>query len=225
MSKHLIKIDNPQHCALSVAHAGLDNQYCEAGEVVAIDWHPSSGWGLQEAHYTDEDGNVVSIDLSIREFTMPAKAIVVSGTAKRFVIQDWTEGANPTTGEILEVGTNGEPTPSGVKVSEVVATVVDVEDADAAITPADNTIYNCGELTSLDLVLPEGYGIDFLAQINFSSGATATQLSDEGDINWLGDDIDASGMFVPATSKRYVIMLYPDGVDMRGVVSGTTPLT
>ena len=90
MSKHLIKIDNPQHCAISVAHAGLDNQYCEAGEVVAIDWQPSSGWGLQEAHYTDEDGNVVAIDLSVREFTMPAKAIVVSGTAKRFVSEDWT---------------------------------------------------------------------------------------------------------------------------------------
>lgn len=96
MSKHLIKIDNPQHCALSVAHAGLDNQYCESGEVVAIDWHPSAGWGLQEAHYTDEDGNVVSIDLSVREFTMPAKAIVVSGTAKRFVIQDWTQGTGTT---------------------------------------------------------------------------------------------------------------------------------
>ena len=57
MSKHLIKIDNPHHCAMSVAHAGKDNQYCESGEVVAIYWQPSSGWGLQEAHYTDEDGN------------------------------------------------------------------------------------------------------------------------------------------------------------------------
>ena len=97
MSKHLIKIDNPQHCAISVAHAGLDNQYCEAGEVVAIDWQPSSGWGLQEAHYTDEDGNVVAIDLSVREFTMPAKAIVVSATAKRFVIEDWTKGIGKNT--------------------------------------------------------------------------------------------------------------------------------
>ena len=95
MSKHLIKIENPKHCAISVAHEGLDNQYCESGEVVAIDWQPSSGWGLEEAHYTDEDGNVVSIDLSLREFTMPAKAIVVSGTAKRFFAQDWTTGDVP----------------------------------------------------------------------------------------------------------------------------------
>ena len=89
MSKHLIKIDNPQHCAMSVAHAGKDNQYCEAGEVVAIDWQPSAGWGLQEAHYTDEDGNVVDIDLTLREFTMPAKAVTIGGTAKRFVLPDW----------------------------------------------------------------------------------------------------------------------------------------
>ena len=225
MSKHLIKIESTPHGVLGVRHAGRDQQYCEAGELVTIEWQPDAKWGLQEAHYTDEDGTVVPIDITTKSFTMPAKAITVGGTFKRFVIQDWTEGTNPTTGDILEVGTNGEPTPSGVKVSDVATTVVEVEDADAAITPADNTIYNCGELTSLDLVLPEGYGVDYLAQINFSSGATATQLSDEGDINWLGDDIDASGMFVPATSKRYVIMLYPDGVDMRGVVSGTTPLT
>lgn len=223
--KHFVKIQNPLHVAMCARVDGESIGQIEAGVTVRLDWMPSSGWGLQEAHYTDDQDQVVQIDLDTREFTMPDYDIVIEGTAKRFVIQDWTEGVNPTTGDILEVGANGEPTPSGVKVSEVVATVVDVEDADAAITPADNTIYNCGELTSLDLVLPEGYGIDFLAQINFSSGATATQLSDEGDINWLGDDIDGSGMFVPATSKRYVIMLYPDGVDMRGVVIGTTPLT
>lgn len=213
------------HGTISWAHDGKDDQYCEAGETVVIDWQPDAKWGLQEAHYTDEDGNVVPIDITTKSFTMPAKAIIIGGTFKRFVIQDWTEGTNPSIGDILALGENGEPTPSGVKVSDVATTVVEVEDADAAITPADNTIYNCGELTSLDLVLPEGYGVDYLAQINFSSGATATQLSDEGDINWLGDDIDVSGMFVPATSKRYVIMLYTDGVDMRGVVSGTTPLT
>ena len=96
MSKHLIKIDTPQHVAMSVVHEGKDKQYAEAGETVAIDWQPSSGWGLQEAHYIDEDGNIVPIDLTTREFTMPAKAITISGTAKRFVIQDWTQGTATT---------------------------------------------------------------------------------------------------------------------------------
>lgn len=122
MAKHLIKIENPQHCALSVAHAGLDNQYCESGEVVAIDWQPSSGWGLEEAHYTDEDGNVVSIDLSIREFTMPAKAITVSGTAKRFVASDWKGNFEVPAGEEYAVvtsdGIGGMQTVDDFKVEE-----------------------------------------------------------------------------------------------------------
>lgn len=112
MAKHLIKIDNPQHCALSVAHAGLDNQYCESGEVVAIDWQPSSGWGLQEAHYTDSDGNVVSIDLSLREFTMPNKAIVVSGTAKRFLLQQWTTNNPISRDNVMIMDANGSPSAS-----------------------------------------------------------------------------------------------------------------
>lgn len=93
MSKHLIKReDNIMHGTISWVHDGKDNQYCEAGEVVAIDWQPSAGWGLQEAHYTDEDGTVVPIDIEVREFTMPAKAIVIGATFKRFVAQDWTQG-------------------------------------------------------------------------------------------------------------------------------------
>lgn len=225
MAKYKINYQSTPHGAISWKHEGRDDQYCEAGEEVVIRWQPSAGWGLQEAHYTDGGGNVTPIDIESRTFTMPAKDITISGTFKRFVLGDWTEGANPSTGDLLEIGPNGEAIPSGVQPADVVATVVDVEDSDAEITPEDNTIYNCGELASLDLVLPEAYGLGYLAQINFSSGATATQLTDEGDINWIGDDVDNSGMFVPDTGKRYVVMLYTDGVDIRGVVQATTPLT
>lgn len=120
MSKHLIKIDNPQHCALSVAHAGKDNQYCEAGEVVAIDWQPSAGWGLQEAHYTDEDGNVVDIDLSLREFTMPAKSVTIGGTAKRFVLPDWTGDKENEANNVLDWLTAGDITPKSDDPNEIV---------------------------------------------------------------------------------------------------------
>ena len=120
MSKHLIKIDNPQHCAISVAHAGKDNQYCEAGEVVAIDWQPSAGWGLQEAHYTDEDGNVVAIDLSVREFTMPAKAITIGGTAKRFVLPDWTGDQENDANNVFDWLTAGDITPKSDEPTEIV---------------------------------------------------------------------------------------------------------
>ena len=89
--KHLIKFAPVANVAMSVQHKGNDQQYCEAGETVRLNWQPSSGWGLAGAHYTDEDGNVVDIDLSTREFTMPAKAITIGGTAKRFQASDWKD--------------------------------------------------------------------------------------------------------------------------------------
>ena len=96
--KHLIKIESTPHGVLGVRHAGLDQQYCEAGEQVILKWQPDAKWGLQEAHYTDGDGNVTPIDLTPVKvdgrdavvFTMPAANITIGGTFKRFVIEDWT---------------------------------------------------------------------------------------------------------------------------------------
>ncbi len=98
MSKHLIKIESTPHGVLGVRHAGRDQQYCEAGEQVILKWQPDAKWGLQEAHYTDGDGNVTPIDLTrvkvngkyVVVFTMPDANITVGGTFKRFVIEDWT---------------------------------------------------------------------------------------------------------------------------------------
>ena len=86
--KHLIKIEPTAHGVLGMRHAGRDQQYCEAGELVIIEWQPDAGWGLQEAHYTDKDGNVTAIGGG--SFTMPDKEITIGGTFKRFVLEDWT---------------------------------------------------------------------------------------------------------------------------------------
>ena len=96
--KHLIKIDSTPHGILGVRHTGLDNQYCEAGELVILEWQPDAKWGLQEAHYTDGNGNVTVIDLTrtkvdgvnVVAFVMPDKDITIGGTFKRFAIEDWT---------------------------------------------------------------------------------------------------------------------------------------
>lgn len=96
--KHLIKIESTPHGVLGVRHAGLDKQYCEAGELVILEWQPDAKWGLQEAHYTDGGGNVTAIDLTrvkvdgvnVVAFVMPNKNITIGGTFKRFVIEDWT---------------------------------------------------------------------------------------------------------------------------------------
>lgn len=98
MSKHLIKIESTPHGVLGVRHAGLDQQYCEAGEQVILKWQPDAKWGLQEAYYTDGDGNVTAIDLTpvkvdgkdVVVFTMPNANIIVGGTFKRYAIEDWT---------------------------------------------------------------------------------------------------------------------------------------
>ena len=96
--KHLIKIESTPHGVLGVRHVGKDQQYCEAGEQVILKWQPDAKWGLQEAHYIDNDGNVTAIDLTrvkvdgvnIVAFVMPDKDITIGGTFKRFVIEDWT---------------------------------------------------------------------------------------------------------------------------------------
>ncbi len=103
--KHLIKIETPEHGVLSVRHAGRDSQYSEAGETIILDWQPDPKWGLQEAHYTDEGGNVTAIDLTpqtiegrkVVAFTMPDSAITIGATFKRFVIEDWTGKGAPFT--------------------------------------------------------------------------------------------------------------------------------
>lgn len=86
--KHLIKIESVAHGVLGVRHAGLDQQYCEAGEQVILEWQPDAKWGLQEAHYTDGDNNLTAIEGG--KFTMPNKDITIGGTFKRFVLDDWT---------------------------------------------------------------------------------------------------------------------------------------
>lgn len=134
--KHLIIIETPEHGVLSVQHAGRDSQYSEAGETIILDWQPDPKWGLQEAHYTDEGGNVTAIDLTpqtiegreVVAFTMPDSAITIGATFKRFVIEDWTEGTNPSEGAVLVVGNNGEPLP------------VPVDDLANQIAEGDNEI-------------------------------------------------------------------------------------
>ena len=95
MAKYKINYQSTPHGAISWKHEGKDDQYCEAGEEVVIRWQPSAGWGLQEAHYTDGGGNVTPIDIESRTFTMPAKDITLTGTFKRFVIEDWTGEGSP----------------------------------------------------------------------------------------------------------------------------------
>lgn len=111
--KHLIKIQTVEHGTLSCIHGGRDGQYAEAGTTIVLDWQPSAGWGLQEAHIIDGAGNVTQINLAAKTFTMPDSPITIVGTFKRFGVQDWTEGHHPHVGAAFVVGINGEPVAQG----------------------------------------------------------------------------------------------------------------
>ena len=115
--KHLIKFAPVAHVAMSVQHEGNDQQYCEAGKTVRLNWQPSSGWGLLVAGFRDlnDDGAVVTvIDLSTREFTMPDYDIVIMGEARRYNVEQFrSEGEE---GQVLGVGPLGLVVPTNVEM-------------------------------------------------------------------------------------------------------------
>ena len=104
MAKYRINYNTIPHGAISWGHTGKDMAYCEQGVPVKLDWQPSAGWGLQEAHYTDRDGNVVDIPLHRAEFIMPSSDITIGGTFKRFVLEDWTSDNEVTSGPLVSIG-------------------------------------------------------------------------------------------------------------------------
>jgi len=87
-----------------------------------------------------------------------------------------------------------------------------------SITLADNTIYNGSEQTALTIATPTSATVDFICQINFTSGTTATTLTSTN-VNYIGEDT-SSNVFTPVASKRYTVVIYYDGVNFVGVVKG-----
>lgn len=82
---------------------------------------------------------------------------------------------------------------------------------------ADNTIYQCSELSSLTITIPSVITSDYISQINFESGSTATTLTAPNTIIWFGDDL-INNVFVPAIGKQYVVIFYYDGTNVRSIV-------
>lgn len=98
-----------------------------------------------------------------------------------------------------------------------VATISTVSDSTLTQELANNTIYDCGELTALTITLPATINADWACQVNFTSGTTPTALTAPNTIKWKGDDLTA-GVFVPVASKRYAVLFFTDGVNVRGIV-------
>lgn len=88
----------------------------------------------------------------------------------------------------------------------------------ASVALEDNAIidFSSTAMTSLSVALPSTMDIDYVCQLNFSSGSTATEFSAVDAITWYGDGV-VSGAFIPAANKRYAIMFFYDGIFVRAV--------
>lgn len=82
---------------------------------------------------------------------------------------------------------------------------------------ATNTIYNGGELASVTLTLPATVPADFISQVEFSSGETATTFTAPASLYFDGDACEG-GVLTPVANKRYCIMVISDGVNTLGFV-------
>lgn len=96
-----------------------------------------------------------------------------------------------------------------------------VEKGSGAITQelAGDTVYNCGTVSALTITFPATVTPKYISQVNFTSGTTATALTAPVGMVWLGNDI-VQGVFVPAVSKRYAVLFFYDGTNVRGLVQG-----
>lgn len=96
-----------------------------------------------------------------------------------------------------------------------------VEKGSGAITQelAGDTVYNCGTVSALTITFPATVTPKYISQVNFTSGTTATALTAPVGMVWLGNDI-VQGVFVPVASKRYAVLFFYDGTNVRGLVQG-----
>lgn len=139
---------------------------------------------------------------------------------------DLASGVIPTV-PVQDVTVGGTSVVSnGVAAVPAIPDVSGKADKTSVVTPtgssvtqelADNTIYQASTLSSLTITLPNGLTPDYISQINFTSGSTATTLTAPNTIVWFGDDL-TNNVFVPTADKQYVVMFYYDGVNVRGAV-------
>lgn len=99
---------------------------------------------------------------------------------------------------------------------------VTISTTTGTVALADNTIFNGDELSTLTVTNPVSPTVDFLAQVNFTSGATATTVTPNQDIVYVGDNVNENTGFIPRANCRYTVMFIYDGSNIRGIVQGVS---
>ena len=87
----------------------------------------------------------------------------------------------------------------------------------SSVQLANDNIYNGAELASVTFTLPSTIPANFTAQLNFTSGATATVLNAPNTVYFEGDDC-SNGVLTPVANKRYQVLIASDGVNVNGYV-------
>ena len=127
-------------------------------------------------------------------------------------------GGTPTVGDEITITYTAETTTyAWQKVDTGGSQVITISDSTLTQELANDTIYDCGELTALTITVPATMDAKYISQVNFTSGATPTALTAPNTIKWKGDDL-TGGVFVPVASKRYAVLFFTDGVNVRGIV-------
>lgn len=124
-------------------------------------------------------------------------------------------GGDATWGSITGTLSNQTDLQNALNSKQSTTNIVTLTTASTEL--ATNTIYNGGELASVTLTLPATVPVDFIAQVEFTSGATATTFTAPASLYFNGDACEG-GVFEPVDNKRYCIMVISDGVNTLGFV-------
>jgi hypothetical protein len=167
----------------------------------------NKGWfttedALKSAYATAEDGDYAIVGSTDTIWVWDSDSSDWVDTDKKGQV----ESVNNKTGAVVLTGAD-------------LTTLVTESGATVSRQLASDTIVNCDTVTSLTITLPSTYDAKFISQINFTSGATPTSLTAPNTIVWLGNDITSS-VFVPVANKRYAVLFFSDGTNVRGLVQG-----
>ena len=85
----------------------------------------------------------------------------------------------------------------------------------------NNTIYNAGTITALNITMPSTPDNSFIAELDFTNNATTPAvITPNVTVKWCGDDCDNSFAFNPIVNYRYTVIFTYNGVDFIATVRG-----
>ena len=92
----------------------------------------------------------------------------------------------------------------------------------STIELVNNTIYNAGTITALNVTLPSTPDNSFIAELDFTNNATTPAvITPSTTVKWCGDDCDKDFEFSPLVGYRYTVMFTYNGENYVATVRGT----